>query len=138
MGMCGRPGYVFWDLCLKQGIKFIIFCLNQGIDLSIFVLNRINVLTGYKKSQFCLKQGREISDICLKQGQGMRGRTASPHPGIYRVPPPPGGRGGHVTVTILSLYLRVSQLQTIFMLFANISSDLHHCLKAMSLVGILP
>ena len=37
--------------------------------------------------EFCLKQGRKISDICLKQGQGMRGRAAPPHPGIYRVPP---------------------------------------------------
>ena len=43
---------------------------------------------GIKKSEFCLKQGRKISDICLKQGQGMRGRAAPPHPGIYRVPPP--------------------------------------------------
>ena len=42
-----------------------------------------------QKSEFCLKQGRKISDICLKQGQGMRGRAAPPHPGIYRVPPPP-------------------------------------------------
>ena len=49
MGMCGQPGYVFCDLCLKQGIKFIIFCLNQGIDLSIFVLNRINVLNRVSK-----------------------------------------------------------------------------------------
>jgi len=46
--------------------------------------------TGYQKSEFCLKQGRKISDICLKQGQGMRGRAAPPHPGIYRVTPPPG------------------------------------------------
>ena len=42
---------------------------------------------GIKKSEFCLKQGRTISDICLKQGQGMRGRAAPPHRGIYRVPP---------------------------------------------------
>ena len=42
MGMCGQPGYVFRDFCLKQGIEFIIFCLNQGIDLSIFVLNRMS------------------------------------------------------------------------------------------------
>ena len=41
---------------------------------------------GITKSEFCLKQGRKISDICLKQGQGMRGRAAPPHPGIYRVP----------------------------------------------------
>jgi len=45
--------------------------------------------TGYQKSEFSLKQDRKISDICLKQGQGMRGRAAPPHPGIYRVPPPP-------------------------------------------------
>ena len=44
---------------------------------------------GVTKSEFCLKQGRKISDICLKQGQGMRGRAAPLHPGIYRVPPPP-------------------------------------------------
>ena len=44
MGMCGQPGYVFWDFSLKQGIEFIIFCLNQGIDLSIFVLNRMSFL----------------------------------------------------------------------------------------------
>ena len=31
MGMCGQPGYVFWDFCLKQGIDFINFCLKQGI-----------------------------------------------------------------------------------------------------------
>ena len=31
MGMCGQPGYVFQDFCLKQGIDFIIFCLKQGI-----------------------------------------------------------------------------------------------------------
>ena len=42
MGMCGQPGYVLRDFCLKQGIEFIIFCLNQGIDLSIFVLNRVS------------------------------------------------------------------------------------------------
>ena len=48
---------------------------------------------GIKKSEFCLKQGRKISDICLKQGQGMRGRAAPPHPGIYRVPP---GQRPHV------------------------------------------
>ena len=33
----------------------------------------------------------KISDICLKQDQGMRGRAAPPHPGIYRVPPRPPG-----------------------------------------------
>ena len=44
MGMCGQPGYVLGDFCLKQGIEFIIFCLNQGIYLSIFVLNRISLL----------------------------------------------------------------------------------------------
>ena len=49
--------------------------------------------TGYQKSEFCLTQGRKISDICLKQGQGMRGRAAPPHTGIYWVPPPPGGVG---------------------------------------------
>ena len=27
--------------------------------------------------------------MCVKQGQGMRERAAPPHPGIYRVPPPP-------------------------------------------------
>ena len=41
MGMCGQPGDVFRDFCLKQGIDFINFGLNQGI-------NFIN---------FCLKQG---------------------------------------------------------------------------------
>ena len=56
---------------------------------------------GIKKSEFCLKQGRKISDICLKQGQGMRGRAAPPHPGIYRVPPPPGG----VPCSLLSSHL---------------------------------
>ena len=40
-GMCGQPGYVFWDFCLKQGINVIIFCLEQGV-------NNIN---------FCVKQG---------------------------------------------------------------------------------
>ena len=84
MGTCGQPGYVFRDFCLKQGIEFIIFCLNQGIDLSIFVLNRINVLNRVSKIGIL---SRKISDICLKHGQGMRGREAPPHPGIYRVPP---------------------------------------------------
>ena len=90
MGMCGQPGYVFWDLCLKQGNKFITFCLNQGIGLSIFYCPRKDILfkTGY------LKQGRKISEIYLKQGQGMRGRAAPPNPRIYRVPPPPPGRFG--------------------------------------------
>ena len=73
MGTCGRTGYVFRD-----------FCLEQGIDLSIFVLNWVKCLKqGIKKSEFCLKMGRKISDIYLKQGQGMRGRAAPPHPGIY-------------------------------------------------------
>ena len=27
MGMCGQPGYVFEDFCLKRGIGFFIFCL---------------------------------------------------------------------------------------------------------------
>ena len=88
MGTCGQPGYVFRDFCLEQGIEFIIFCLNLGIDLSIFVLNWVK----------CLKKGiknRNISDTCLKQGQGMRGRAAPPHPGIYRVPPPGGGLDAH-------------------------------------------
>ena len=93
MGTCGHPGYVFRDFCLKQGIEFIIFCLNQGIDLSIFVLNRISVLNRVSKIGIRIgiknrKQGRKISDICLRQGQGMRGRAAPPHSGIYRVPPP--------------------------------------------------
>ena len=111
MGTCDQPGYVFRDFRLKQGIEFIIFCLNQGIDLSIFVFKQdifswtINskiftsscwpwhwyqvtcLQQGIQKSEFCLKRGRKISDICLKQGQGMRGRAAPPHPGIYRVPP---------------------------------------------------
>ena len=54
-------------------INIRVKCLKQGIT----------------KSEFCLTQGRKISNICLKQGQSMRGRTAPPHPGIYRVPPPP-------------------------------------------------
>ena len=33
MGMCGQPGYVFRDFCLKQGIEFIIFVL---IRVSIY------------------------------------------------------------------------------------------------------
>ena len=48
-------------------------------------------LTGYQKSEFCFEQGRKMSNICLKQGQGMRGRAAPSHPGIYGVPPPPPG-----------------------------------------------
>ena len=31
MGICGQPGYVFRDFCLKQGIDFINFCRKQGI-----------------------------------------------------------------------------------------------------------
>ena len=55
-----------------------------------------------KKSEFCLKQGWKISDICLKQGQDMRGRTAPPHQGIYRVPlPPPPPRGEQVVVRFI-------------------------------------
>ena len=53
---------------------------------------------GIKKLEFCLKQGRKISDICLKQGQGMRGRAAPPHPGIYRVPPPPPARARNLVM----------------------------------------
>ena len=49
MGMCGQPGYVLRDFCLKRAIEFIIFCLNRGIDLSIFVLNRINILNRISK-----------------------------------------------------------------------------------------
>ena len=40
MGMCGQPGYVFGDFCLKQGIDFIIFSLNQGIDFINFGLEQ--------------------------------------------------------------------------------------------------
>ena len=72
MGTCGQLGYVFWDFCLEQGIEFIIFGLNQGIK------NRNSVLKWIGKSVI----------FGLKQGQGMRGRAAPPHPGIYRVPPP--------------------------------------------------
>ena len=109
-----RPARVCFSGFLSQtGIEFIIFCVKQGIDLSIFVLKTgylfldakqqkfykrllINIRVkcvkqGIKKSEFCLKQGRKISDICLKQGQGMRGRAAPLHPGIYRVLPPPPG-----------------------------------------------
>ena len=56
-------------------VWFRVKCLKQGI-----------------KNRNLSKQGRKISDFCLKQGQGMRGRAAPPHPRIYRVPPPPGGR----------------------------------------------
>ena len=84
MGTCGQPGYVFRDFSLEQGIEFIIFGLNQGIDLSIFVLDWVKCLKQGIKNRNCLKMGRKISDICLKQGQGMRGRVAPPHPGIYR------------------------------------------------------
>ena len=31
MGMCGQPGYVFRDFCLKEGIQFTLFVLGwQG------------------------------------------------------------------------------------------------------------
>ena len=36
----------------------------------------------------CGHPGYVFRDFCLKQGQGMRGRAASPHLGIFRVPPP--------------------------------------------------
>ena len=39
--MCGQPGYVFRDFCLKQGIEFINFCLKQGIKNRNSVLNRV-------------------------------------------------------------------------------------------------
>ena len=68
--MDDKKQYFYKRLLINIRVK----CLKQGI----------------KKSEFCLKQGRKISDICLKQGQGMRGRAAPPHRGIYRVPPPPG------------------------------------------------
>ena len=62
----------------------------QNFYKRLLINIRVNCLKqGIKKSEFCLKQGRKISYICLKQGQGMRGRAAPPHPGIYRVPPPP-------------------------------------------------
>ena len=50
----------------------------------------------YQKLEFCLKQGSKISNICLKQGQGMRGRAAPAHPGMYQVPPP----RGHTTLIL--------------------------------------
>ena len=88
MGTCGQPGYIFRDFCLKQGIEFIIFCLNQGIDLSIFVLNWVKCLKkGIKNRNSVLKWVGKSAIFVLKQGQGMRGRAAPPHPGIYRVPP---------------------------------------------------
>ena len=67
MGMCGQPGYVFRDFCLKQGIKFIIFCLNQGIGLSIFVLNRMSFLDD-KQQNFYKRLLINIWVKCLKQG----------------------------------------------------------------------
>ena len=67
MGMCGQPGYVFRDFCLKQGIKFIIFCLNQGIGLSIFVLNRMSFLDDKQQNFYkCLLINIWVK--CLKQG----------------------------------------------------------------------
>ena len=88
MGTCGQPGYIFQDFCLKQGIEFIIFCLNQGIDLSIFVLNLVKCLKkGITNRNSVLKWVGKSAIFVLKQGQGMRGRAAPPHPGIYRVPP---------------------------------------------------
>ena len=30
MGLCGQPGYVFRDFCLKQGRKISDICLKQG------------------------------------------------------------------------------------------------------------
>ena len=116
MGTCGQPGDVFRDFCLNQGIDLSIFVLNRTsfLDRAVnsFViangLNKkefrylllsytgygfgLNVLNRVSKSEFCLKQGRKISDICFKQGQGMRGRAAPPHQGIYRVPPRAGYR----------------------------------------------
>ena len=53
----------------------------------------IQQLNHYLANKFRETPGK-ISDICLKQRQGMRGRAAPPHPGIYRVPPPPRG-GNH-------------------------------------------
>ena len=48
MGMCGQPGYVFRDFCLKHGINFIIFCLNQGIYFINFCLREssFNMIRG--------------------------------------------------------------------------------------------
>ena len=92
MGTCGQPGYVFRDFCLEQGIEFIIFCLNQGIDLSNFGLNWVKCLKqGIKNRNSVLNRvGKPaIFVLNLKPGQGMRGCAAPPHPGIYRVPPPP-------------------------------------------------
>ena len=91
MGTCGQPGYVFRDFCLEQGIEFIIFCLNQGIDLSNFVLNWVKCLKqGIKNRNSVLNRVGKSAIFVLNWRQGMRGRAAPPHPGIYRVPPPPG------------------------------------------------
>ena len=39
MGMCGQPGYVFRDFCLKEGIQFTIFCLRvAGLALVVRAL----------------------------------------------------------------------------------------------------
>ena len=107
---CLKQGIEFIIFCLNQGIDLSIFVLNE-----INVLNRVSKIQPRPQGAFpwlwgrgpapkarekrpgdevvknrnsVLKQGRKISDICLKQGQGMRGRAAPPHPGIYRVPPP--------------------------------------------------
>ena len=62
-------------------------------------------LTGYQKSEFCFEQGRKMSNICLKQGQGMRGRAAPSHPGIYGVPPSP--RALNFVIILFKLFIKV-------------------------------
>ena len=88
---------------------------------------------GIKKSEFCLKQGRKISDICLKQGQGMRGRAAPPHPGIYRVPPPPV-RG--FTVLQQSYHSKCKLYIVLFFRFTNNSCLVISVLVLFSIVFI--
>ena len=94
---------IYQFLCYKIGCLFL-DDKQQNFYKRLLINIRVKCLKqGIKKSEFCLKQGRKISDICLKQGQGMRGRAAPPHPGIYQVPPP--DTSASLLCRILSLVL---------------------------------
>ena len=60
----------------------------------------------------CLKQG--IKNICLKQGQGLRGRAAPPHPGIYRVPPGSQDKSRFHGITKFFLAIHLFELTKVF------------------------
>ena len=68
MGLCGQPGYVFRDCCLKRGIDFNTFCLNQDIDFINFFPKRNGYLFLDNKQPMFYDLNYSIFRVkCLKQ-----------------------------------------------------------------------